>query len=446
MQVYVHGRNIEITRNLTNALKNLRHIDEPRALWIDALCICQTDKAEKNIQIPLMSHIYGSTQLVIIYLGIEEKGSENIPAFCHTIHKVFDSSGILIQPGKRPRDDGQLALDGYTKCGLPSRDDSAWDCFRALLSRPWFTRIWVIQEFCLATNTYVICGKWRMPFKILLLAVYYAVILDLPVYPKPGVSGRKLAVQMLSFMQWLGADQPRTQRLKLLYLLDRCRNASATDLHDYCYGLMALSADTNSAALQPDYNQLVRDDYLRFAKYFINQGNGIVVLYNAGRQTLQMPSWVPDWSHRDLEYLSLCPNPAARPETTKIYTAALGAEPSLRLHARKSDSLIVRGIMFDSIAAVGEVHVLDYDFSTERRKQIVSTMNKAASPELLDVSTNHGTIYWQNVIEIQSVADYVWDLRLFLQDRQGELLYPTGEDFDTVTWKTAICNSSGTAG
>src|ERR1700761_3001236 len=65
-RVLIRGRYIGITSNLAHALRRLRDEHQPRAFWIDALCINQYDLAEKNEQIPFMTHIYENTTLVTI--------------------------------------------------------------------------------------------------------------------------------------------------------------------------------------------------------------------------------------------------------------------------------------------------------------------------------------------------------------------------------------------
>jgi len=44
-----------VTRNLHAALNRLRHPDEPRRLWVDAICINQADNEERGQQVALMS-------------------------------------------------------------------------------------------------------------------------------------------------------------------------------------------------------------------------------------------------------------------------------------------------------------------------------------------------------------------------------------------------------
>lgn len=62
-----NGRTLSITESLYNALRRLH--DEHTVLWIDAICIDQSNDAEKNQQVPLMKNIYEAASLVLIWLG-----------------------------------------------------------------------------------------------------------------------------------------------------------------------------------------------------------------------------------------------------------------------------------------------------------------------------------------------------------------------------------------
>jgi hypothetical protein len=58
-----------MTGNLHAALEQLRHKIQPRNLWIDAICINQSDPIEKNHQVGQMFEIYCSASIVWICSG-----------------------------------------------------------------------------------------------------------------------------------------------------------------------------------------------------------------------------------------------------------------------------------------------------------------------------------------------------------------------------------------
>jgi hypothetical protein len=41
---------------------------------------------------------------------------------------------------------------------LPHRNDPSWEALRTFLSRPWFSRVWVVQEVAMARRAIVLCG------------------------------------------------------------------------------------------------------------------------------------------------------------------------------------------------------------------------------------------------------------------------------------------------
>ncbi len=78
-----NGCPVSVTENCWEALSHLRkdpdlkdpgrNDDGSIALWIDAICIDQSDEAEKARQIPLMGDIYSKATSVCIWLGKEDE-------------------------------------------------------------------------------------------------------------------------------------------------------------------------------------------------------------------------------------------------------------------------------------------------------------------------------------------------------------------------------------
>jgi hypothetical protein len=68
---------VPVTQNLHGALVRLRRSgdsDQPRRVWIDALCINQTDIYERSQQISFMKDIYYRAKHVVAWLGPDEDG------------------------------------------------------------------------------------------------------------------------------------------------------------------------------------------------------------------------------------------------------------------------------------------------------------------------------------------------------------------------------------
>ncbi|KAF4452107.1 hypothetical protein F53441_5040 [Fusarium austroafricanum] len=69
---------LPITENCFDALQNCRLKNENRRLWVDAICINQSDISERTHQVGIMRDIYSAANRVLIYLGIDNTlgGSE----------------------------------------------------------------------------------------------------------------------------------------------------------------------------------------------------------------------------------------------------------------------------------------------------------------------------------------------------------------------------------
>lgn len=124
-----HFRQLAVTMNCDAALKQLRSMGK-KYIWIDAICINQGDADEKRDQIALMHQIYSYAAGVLIYLGPRQK--------TRAVYALGqDTDGLM----------NSLSSDSYIQE------------LRSFFSKPYFSRIWVIQEVVLAKSGTVICGS-----------------------------------------------------------------------------------------------------------------------------------------------------------------------------------------------------------------------------------------------------------------------------------------------
>lgn len=133
-----HRYDLDVIPNLRDALRELRHTDKDRLFWIDAICINQKDKEEKNNQIPKMAQIYSEATNVRVWLGKEMPDKSQIAI--GFIHKILDFENFdsLIE-------DGRLVKE--------------WAALMSLMKSGWFSRRWVVQEVALARKAFIHCGK-----------------------------------------------------------------------------------------------------------------------------------------------------------------------------------------------------------------------------------------------------------------------------------------------
>lgn len=86
---------------------------------------------------------------------------------------------------------------------------------------------------------------------------------------------------------------------RLIDILRDLRVLSATNPKDKIYALLGLATDCVDAP-PVNYSLSTSSIYVDFAWYFLSKGQGIEVLHAAGGHdySIDLPSWVPDWSSK----------------------------------------------------------------------------------------------------------------------------------------------------
>jgi hypothetical protein len=157
------GHKIQITANLEAALRRIRDAKEPRLIWADAICIDQSDMAERSRQVEIMQQIYTSAKRVIVWLG--EESEQDSLAF-NSLQKLKTRVNwqrdlrFLVRLGwYRDKKSGRVFSGGAQKSIL---SDIEYEHLINLLRRDWFRRTWVIQEVASARDAVVVCGGENM--------------------------------------------------------------------------------------------------------------------------------------------------------------------------------------------------------------------------------------------------------------------------------------------
>ncbi|OTA86304.1 hypothetical protein M434DRAFT_82193, partial [Hypoxylon sp. CO27-5] len=128
-QINVGGRLLHITENLAVALEYLQEENMTLVLWVDAVCINQTDELEKGAQVQMMGKIFMHASAVIAWLGPPKDGSDEIMRWRkRKLRSMRQSPPPLFKSG--PSEGKRHISEAVT----------------AFLERPWFNRVWVMQE------------------------------------------------------------------------------------------------------------------------------------------------------------------------------------------------------------------------------------------------------------------------------------------------------------
>jgi hypothetical protein len=146
---------MEVTVNLESALRQFR-AEGHGLLWVDALCINQSDLGEKAEQVLRIGDIFSMATEVIAWLGPERNDSDRAMEFMRAFGKhVADvlSEESTLHWGK-PVSREECRAD----------DERSWSALEALFRRDYWTRLWTVQEMVLSRNLILPCGKAEASF------------------------------------------------------------------------------------------------------------------------------------------------------------------------------------------------------------------------------------------------------------------------------------------
>jgi hypothetical protein len=118
--IAIGDRILSVTENLAVSLEHLQEEELTLVLWVDAVCIDQDNRDEKNIQAQRMGDIFSSAALVIAWLGVSADESdlamEELEQFAETISTIDDlrqSDGQLFAtlPLERTATEGLILVE-----------------------------------------------------------------------------------------------------------------------------------------------------------------------------------------------------------------------------------------------------------------------------------------------------------------------------------------------
>jgi hypothetical protein len=151
-----------VQRNAFNMMLDLRQPDQPRKVWIDAICINQCNLDERAAQVSIMHHIYRRAGAAWVWLGPPDEHSSAAMAYASTLDaKKLVGEFSYCQYGSnwsRFAEKSYFFDPSYkTDIDANKLKDLAV-AIVSFLNRPWYSRVWIQQEASLCRNARVVCG------------------------------------------------------------------------------------------------------------------------------------------------------------------------------------------------------------------------------------------------------------------------------------------------
>ncbi|KAH6648387.1 heterokaryon incompatibility protein-domain-containing protein [Truncatella angustata] len=477
------GSRLKATPNLDSALRCLlrkgKSSNLPLSFWVDAICINQEDNDEKEVQVRLMGDIYRQASEVIVWLGAAADNSDLAFQVCE---RLCSRELELEKTQKKEGWGRKFVLYDHVFFAEGSRMFNPngvhkfareLDSIQAILARPWWSRIWIIQEVALAKQVVVFCGdsvinwitldigitacmkiKWSDQF-VQLATLYHAHVL---------FEARRMAMHDPELK-----GKGKTQ-YHLCHLLGQFRWSMATNPRDKVYGLLGMTTEHLSHV---SYNDNTEDCYRAAIIDVIKSTGSLDILqlcrkppgletaYNA--DTPKLPSWLPDLrldvrnvdpaiELSGIRPIGLQSFPAIEQVMLEIprlrnivFRASNGSvenDPCLQ----GADILVLKGQIFDKIMTLGEMQT---GAEAQRNERTNETWNyvrevraRTHTPAKFFKAVTTSLSGWsQDVHQIGAEKLLLTRWRQLASSRGTE--YPTGESLNQAFFSTLLQGNLG---
>ncbi|KAJ3536991.1 hypothetical protein NM208_g6495 [Fusarium decemcellulare] len=336
IEVEINGSRFKITQNLHEALQQFRRDGIESWLWIDAICIEQSNEPEKAWQIMEMREIFGRAKTVYLWLGTGTTESDlTMDLICrfgpraqscdaaNSWHgtEIEQKISSYIEKGSclQETDDNtssacklaRLFYDLLNEEGLQTQSPLITGILD-VLQRDYWHRIWIIQEVVLAKEARVVAGAksvsledfdatftaiWRCASFRRMRPEWDDFCMDL--------SGTLYDIKSL-YIRRHQREIPTRITVQLVDILWESGIApgrphySATDPRDILFGLLGILTEDQTRGICVDYTKSVSQVFTTLTRLLMSAGKGVSFSFNLdfcnpGEPTADLPTWVPNW-------------------------------------------------------------------------------------------------------------------------------------------------------
>jgi hypothetical protein len=276
--IIINGVGTSITRNLAEVLYRLRAEGKAQYLWADAVCINQYDNGEKSVQVSKMDQIYSKATRTYIWLG--EEGDRSDLA----MHLVANCS--------------------QEKMAAFDPEAAEWQSLYRLLRRPWWTRLWIIQEAVLSRKAIVKCGAMEVS-----LGRFADIWTFWDSYQWRGECFERFSrldlFYQIPFMMLISHDLRQWVHVGLNSWMTRSTYFQCRYLRDRIYGILSLAGPLAKRRIKITYEKDERDNFMKPDRRVMLEAGAVLFLevnsltpmfLSQARHSpwLELPSWCPD--------------------------------------------------------------------------------------------------------------------------------------------------------
>lgn len=273
-----------ITVNADTMLRHLRSLGKPRYLWIDAICLNQEDREEKQIQVQLMGRIYAQAAKVRVWVGTATL-DQHVPQ----LFSVLKSLASRLK-SKEASEATEIERTLESICGVDWKQTLSH-----FFARPYFLRRWILQEVALGHHITMHCGQSKLSWQWFIQGVkglQSAIAAGLHLDPKVEATlDTILAIE-------------NSNSYKLLDLLWRFHQSQCSVPQDKVFALFGLARDAEEIT-EVDYSRHWSETFAGVAAAYFQLDKKSIWLHLAHFGSLSgtdptgipYPSWIPNWNN-----------------------------------------------------------------------------------------------------------------------------------------------------
>lgn len=282
---------MRIQRNLHAALLRLRQPAVARTFWIDFLSINQKNLRERNEQVALMGKIYAQAKAVRVWLG-ELSETHFTEDALSRYRKIATSycSGF----GSNTHSAGCAKLPLFHKGHASVCEGTSVTVFHfdRIFTRPWFQRVWVVQEVWnaqtdratrggLFDRVTVLCGDVELPWFVMMRAslCFYRGFIQGSHATLPAL-WRELFKCPSNNPGCPRSAGIAASRRDILDVLIGGLEMKSSDPRDKIFALLGFGKETWNVAslpdeIRPDYNKETTSVFVDFSLWWIEHHNSL---------------------------------------------------------------------------------------------------------------------------------------------------------------------------
>jgi hypothetical protein len=230
-----------------------------------------------------MGNIYSTARHTMIFLGTASPE-------CNLMMQYLESQkGKLLH-----RKDFSVAMESSSLGRLEPLIEEH------ILSNPWFTRVWILQELILSSDPWVQCGAQRLRWDLFCNYIFSTESSHWRADSRQLLTG--MNDSRAKFKTLKSDDLREDDALNQMFeILKARRGSGVSDPRDMIFAHLGLIKSSVEDIIPVDYGKSTLQLYEDLARYYVNRGKSAAILTWAEGEELYerregLPTWVPDWT------------------------------------------------------------------------------------------------------------------------------------------------------